>query len=209
MSRTKVPIPKESQKQKSEKRERKERKKNKKKEKKNKKEQPPKSNKFAYEIHKFLYKVQTVFPPRDVQEASSMKHFTLPAGDYSFPFKITIPENMVCDTLHQPSSLSISRFELGSKGITYIKDASAHTVSQLPPPLSDMGKKAYVRYYVKATVNRASILKKNIRIFQPLKFLPKDLEIPRGLPQFLFIRRSISFRLDEPSLLSNRQEKEG
>ncbi|OBA21702.1 hypothetical protein METBIDRAFT_40759 [Metschnikowia bicuspidata var. bicuspidata NRRL YB-4993] len=50
-----------------------------------------------------------------------------------------------------------------------------HIDSQLPPSLPDMNGMASIKYFVKVTCKRSSILKANMRAFDPFVFLPLDL----------------------------------
>ncbi|GEQ72156.1 hypothetical protein JCM33374_g5842 [Metschnikowia sp. JCM 33374] len=50
-----------------------------------------------------------------------------------------------------------------------------HIDAQLPPSLPDMNGMASIKYFVKVTCNRPSILKANLRAYDPFVFLPLDL----------------------------------
>lgn len=145
------------------------------------------SKKDAYEIHKFLYVTQTLFPPRELRQTSAYD-FTLPAGKHSYDFSLVIPDRLECQNVKQPGSLSLSRFVIDRGGLDYARSASSHMVGPLPPSLSDVDKHAIVRYFLKITVTRTSILKTNIRVYKPIIFLPPDaMNFPSN--NLLFVRR--------------------
>lgn len=159
------------------------------------------SKKDAYEIHKFLYVTQTLFPPRELRQASAYD-FTLPAGKHAYDFSLVIPDRLECQTVKQPGSLSLSRFVIDRSGLDYARSASNHMEGPLPPSLSDVDKHAIVRYFLKVTVSRSSILKTNIRVYKPIIFLPPDaMNYPSH--NLLFVRRdavlTISKNLGPPA----------
>lgn len=157
-----------------------------------------KKERFALEIHKFLYCSQIVFPPKEVNEASSTRQFTLPTGDHQFDFAIPIPELSGCASIKQPASLS--RLVIDNTGIDYARNASSHFVGPLPPALSDMNEIASVRYFLKATVRRTSFLKMNIRLYQPIVYISPDIIIPNVSPnEIRFARRQVAVWMQNPS----------
>lgn len=156
-----------------------------------------KSKKDALEIHKFLYKTQVVFPPSNIQQASTSQQFTLPAGEHTYDFSIVIPDNMACDKIKQPGSLSLSRWVIDSSGIDYAREAAAHMLGPLPPSLSDMGNTASVRYFLKATISRTSFYKMNIRVFKPIVYLPPDEDLnSQKAREIMFVRRNLLLCVD-------------
>lgn len=59
---------------------------------------------------------------------------------------------------------------------TQLQQQQYHVHTQLPPTLDDMGTMANVRYFVKVTCKRSSLLKANLRAFDPFVFKPLDLD---------------------------------
>lgn len=161
------------------------------------------SKKDAIEIHKFLYETQTVFPPKEIQTASTSKEFTLPAGSHVYDFSLVIPDNVGCESIKQAGSLSLSRLVIDSSGIDYARAASAHFAGPLPPSLSDMENIASVRYFLKATVSRTSFLKMNIRVFKPIVLLPPDQPYQGNPREVLFVRRDVTIGQGPPQDLSS------
>lgn len=131
-----------------------------------------------------------------MQNASTSKEFTLPAGRHTYDFTLVIPDSLGCEHIKQPSALSLSRLVIDSSGIDYAREASAHFVGPLPPSLSDMENVASVRYFLKATVNRTSLLRMNIRVFKPIVFLPPDQEYQGNPKEIMFVRRDAVLNLD-------------
>ncbi|KAL7276195.1 hypothetical protein RUND412_000811 [Rhizina undulata] len=131
------------------------------------------------EIHRFLYLTETVFPSRAVQEQTSNTHsgFTLPRGQYEYPFRLRIPINSACSD-NNPSLFGKISFE---RGLDFARDSYSHSRGTLPPSLSGIrGDDAWIRYFLKATVNRPKFYKINLRSFDPFVFLP--IEPPRPPP---------------------------
>lgn len=156
-----------------------------------------KKESYAIEIHKFLYKTQVVFPPREVEFASTTHQFTLPAGEHNFNFSFRIPEYSNCGAIKQPAPLSLSRIVIDSSGVEYARESSSHQYGPLPPALSDMSKIASVRYFLKATVHRTSFLKSNIRIYQPIVYITPDiLDSGYNPNEVRFARRQVSLPID-------------
>ncbi|KAF5095626.1 hypothetical protein D0Z00_003072 [Geotrichum galactomycetum] len=153
------------------------------------------SKKDAFEVHKFMYVTQTLFPPPEIRTASAAREFTLPAGRHAYDFSLVIPDNLACQSVKQPGSLSLSRFVIDKRGLDYARSASSHTSGPLPPSLSDIDKHAIIRYFLKVTVARTSFLKPNIRVYKPIVFLPPDANI---LPSqnVLFVRRNVLLGID-------------
>ena len=153
------------------------------------------SKKDAFEIHKFMYVTQTLFPPPEIRKASASGEFTLPAGKHSYDFSLVIPDNLACQSVKQPGSLSISRFVIDKHGLDYARSASFHSSGPLPPSLSDIDKHAIIRYFLKVTVARTSYIKTNIRVYKPIIFLPPDIN---SFPSqnVLFVRRDVLLGVD-------------
>lgn len=85
-----------------------------------------------------------------------------------------------------------------------------HVHTQLPPTLNSMGDMANVRYFVKVTCKRSSILKANMRAFDPFVFLPLDLDthnrpIIEGQHEEykeVFFRKDITFKDRLPEVVA-------
>lgn len=130
------------------------------------------------EVHKVLYISDMVFPDKalrsssTVNTSSSTSSFTLPSGLHSWPFKFQIPVNNECKE-------DTSR--LGGLS-TFMNSAQPQTslqhVQQILPPSMSGSEEVWVRYFVKVTVVRPSMLSLNHRAYLPFIFLP--IEIPRA-----------------------------
>ncbi|MCJ1428991.1 hypothetical protein MMC29_006904 [Sticta canariensis] len=127
------------------------------------------------EVHKLLYKVSTVFPAEHLQRiAPENSSYTLPAGQYEYPFRIKIPFNNDC---HNNSLFANSNNVAGLLG-EIAKATSRHVKTTLPPSLSGLPGQAEIRYFVKVTVQRPAFYKENFRATVTFNFLP--IEPPRG-----------------------------
>ena len=85
-------------------------------------------------------------------------------------------------------------FDLSNGTMDYAKEASLHDRGTLPPSLSGIPNDiAFIRYFLKATVNRPAFYKTNLRKFDPFVFLP--IEPPRPPPSGseAFARRKHEF----------------
>lgn len=188
--------------------------------------------------HKVLYDTMIVFPPDNVRQVSSAKEFTLTPGNYRYPFEFKIPLNNSCvkllgitnAVLFNPQRFDFSinngnfnRNTIRNIATLYINNATGaqgpqqaqrdqgdyHIVSQLPPSLSGIGDFASIKYFVKVTCKRASLLKMNLRATDPFIFLPLDLDENNqilGLNQSrednreVFVRKDIVFKNKVPSV---------
>ncbi|KAI9731530.1 MAG: hypothetical protein M1834_004650 [Cirrosporium novae-zelandiae] len=129
------------------------------------------------EVHKLLYRVESVFPPSGLQQVGSSDNYTLSPGHYEYPFKFKIPFNNDCE-----------KNSHGLQGLI----PTLHVHKTLPPSL-DYGN-AGIRYYVKVTVARASILKQNFRASTNFLFLPIEPPRPPDGRQEAYARRSQQFQ---------------
>lgn len=188
--------------------------------------------------HKVLYDTMIVFPPDNVRQVSNAKEFTLTPGNYRYPFEFKIPLNNSCvkllgitnAVLFNPQRFDFSinngnfnRNTIRNIATLYINNATGaqgsqqpqqdqgdyHIVSQLPPSLSGIGDFASIKYFVKVTCKRASLLKMNLRATDPFIFLPLDLDENNqilGLNQSrednreVFVRKDIVFKNKVPSV---------
>ncbi|KZF24247.1 hypothetical protein L228DRAFT_92352 [Xylona heveae TC161] len=130
----------------------------------------PDRKKTELEIHKLLYKTQTVFPSKEIQShTSGNSSFTLGPGTHEYAFQFKIPFNNDCLT---SNSLHIAGLRLDM-----ISDPNMHVKRTLPPSLSGFPGEAEIKYYVKVTVVRPQFYKENFRDFSDFKFFP--IEPPR------------------------------
>ncbi|ODV77143.1 uncharacterized protein CANTADRAFT_23966 [Suhomyces tanzawaensis NRRL Y-17324] len=164
-------------------------------------------NRVIQDVHKVLYDASVVFPPENVRQVSLSKDFTLPPGNYTYPFEFKIPLNSSCVKLLGITNkvLINKNFDLlinngnfnrgivGSMAKLMLLELSGqqgqqgqqlrpqqqnyHISSPLPPSLSGIGEFASVQYFVKVTCKRSSFLKTNLRAYDPFIFLPLDLDI--------------------------------
>ncbi|KAF2427248.1 hypothetical protein EJ08DRAFT_593140 [Tothia fuscella] len=124
------------------------------------------------EIHKLLYRVQKVFPPDDPSAGPGPTYLISP-GNYTYPFQFKLPFNNSCNNQNTvATNVSFAGFQL-----EVAKNPTHHVKATLPPSIYYPGE-AEIRYYVKCTVNRPSILKENPRAFCNLAFVP--IEPPRA-----------------------------
>lgn len=79
------------------------------------------------------------------------------------------------------------------------KSPHSHVKKTLPPTLVGFPGEAEIRYYVKATINRPSLFKENVRSYVPFNFCP--IEPPRPPPSDAlgFARRRHQFNMNMPT----------
>jgi Arrestin (or S-antigen), N-terminal domain len=138
---------------------------------------------------KLLYKVETLFPTRDVQQQGGNANYMLLAGHYEYPFRFKFPFNNNCQSNNMMRDLKV-----GSMGIAFNPDLNVkHVKKTLPPSLCGFPGEAEIKYYVKATVVRPKFYQENIRSQVDIKFLP--IEPPRPLARLeeTFARRKQQF----------------
>jgi hypothetical protein len=79
--------------------------------------------------------------------------YTLKAGQYEYPFTIRVPIKTQCTG--QAGLRDKLSFDLQRGAVDYAKETTSHHIDILPPSLSGiMNDDAWIRYYVKATVNK-------------------------------------------------------
>lgn len=150
------------------------------------------------EIHKVLYLTNSVFPDEALRKGSSAASFTLPPGTHSWPFKFQIPINNDCrdETKIKPSIGHILQGPYGAK--------QRHVQQILPPSMSG-SEEVWVKYFVKVTVARPSMLALNHREFVPFIFLP--IEAPRAEPGNdsldFFVKRQHTLTMADDPLKKN------
>lgn len=165
------------------------------------------------EIHKVLYRTVSVFPPEEIKATSSSNQYTLPAGNYTYDFSFKVPLNTECVKGSAASTASggmgkVNDFLGGTQlvvnggGIDYARAASSHIDSVLPPSFSGLGDLASVKYFFKATVNRASMFKMNARNIDPFIFLPIDPSPTVQQNRLAFVRRELAVAVPSNNTLS-------
>lgn len=157
-----------------------------------------KKDELRLDVHKVLYDTVIVFPPENVRSVATSKDFTLLPGTYTYDFSFKIPLSSSCAKVTGISNKiqfnknnlvinngNMSMALLRNAANSFLQPASGpqiqpnqgyHTESQLPPSLSMKDEVATVRYFVKVTCKRPSILKTNLRAVDPFNFLPLDME---------------------------------
>ncbi|QKX55031.1 uncharacterized protein TRUGW13939_02122 [Talaromyces rugulosus] len=127
------------------------------------------------EVHKILYRVNSVFPRPDVaQHSSPNAAFTFAPGVYQYPFQFKFPFNNACNE-HNSMMTNLSMIGLR---VEVARDSTIHVKKTLPPSLNNFPGEADIRYYIKATVVRPQFFKENIRTIAGFNFLP--IEPPRN-----------------------------
>ncbi|KAF2839389.1 arrestin [Patellaria atrata CBS 101060] len=158
------------------------------------------------EVHKLLYKVNCVFPPfQGNGNAPPLgTSYTLTAGNYEYPFQFKLPINNACNTANSLST----NLNFAGLQVEVAKTPTRHVKQTLPPSLSGFPGEAEIKYYVKVTVNRPSLLKENPRAFAPFNFLPIEPPRPPKADGEAYARRQHQFRpsISEPSA-SKKVEK--
>ncbi|KAF2091103.1 arrestin [Saccharata proteae CBS 121410] len=142
------------------------------------------------EVHKILYKVQVVFPPPQLQTAGwETKNYTLNTGQYEYPFTFKLPFNNSCS----PHNSLATNLNIAGLQMEIGRTPTRHVKQTLPPSLSGFPGEAEIRYYVKCTVNRPSLLKENPRAFAHFNFLPIEPPRPAAMDGEAYARRQHQF----------------
>ncbi|MCJ1379154.1 hypothetical protein MMC17_002254 [Xylographa soralifera] len=130
------------------------------------------------EVHKLLYKVQTVFPSAELlqQQGGEKSSFTLRPGTHEYPFQFKIPFNNSCSS----SNSMLTNLHVSGARMEMARDTNRHVKKPLPPTLSGFPGEAEIQYFLKATVQRPAFYKENFRARSALNFLP--IEPPRVAP---------------------------
>ncbi|RMZ78321.1 hypothetical protein DV738_g3950, partial [Chaetothyriales sp. CBS 135597] len=139
------------------------------------------------EVHKLLYLVQTIFPPREIHDANSQ--YTLPAGQHTYPFTFKFPINNDCTK--SPSLLN--DLTMGMAGVQF-----RHVKRTLPPSLAGFPGMADIKYYVKATVVRPKFYQENLRTRLDVRFMPVEDPRPPVGQEEMFARRQQQFQQTAP-----------
>ncbi len=138
---------------------------------------------------KLLYKVETLFPTRDLQEQTSNASYTLLAGHYEYPFRFKFPFNNDCQ-----KNSTMRDLKVGSMGMAFNPDLNVkHVKKTLPPSIRGFPGEAEIKYYVKATVVRPKFYQENIRTQVDINFLPIEPPRPPDRLEETFARRNQQF----------------
>ena len=139
---------------------------------------------------KLLYKVETLFPTRDVQQQTGSGNYMLLAGHHEYYFQFKFPFNNNC----QNNTMMIRDLKVGGMGIALNPDLHVkHVKKTLPPSLSGFPGEAEIKYYVKATVVRPKFYQENIRSLVGINFLPIEPPRPPDRLEETFARRTQQF----------------
>lgn len=100
-----------------------------------------KREKVLRDVHKVLYDTMVVFPPENVRPVSKAKEFTLPPGNYEYPFRFKIPLASECSKVSGISnkvSFNTKTFDLkinnGNFNTLVIMAAANDYITQLSNP---------------------------------------------------------------------------
>ncbi|KAK8246114.1 arrestin [Phyllosticta capitalensis] len=162
-------------------------------------EYPNKQQRPVLEVHKILYKTAVVFPPPNLQTLDWESHkYTLNLGEYEYPFAFKLPFNNACHTtISLTGGLNIATLEIA-------RPPTRHVKQTLPPSLTGYPGEAEVKYFVKCTVNRPSLLKENPRSFVHFNFLPIEPPRPQKADGEVYARRQHGFN---PKLIPAPERK--
>lgn len=157
--------------------------------------------KTLLEVHKLLYKVETVFPTAQVRETTATNsynnyrtpQYTLLNGIYEYPFKFKIPFNSDCVS----NTSLIKDLKVGSLSVQYGQEP-IHAKLPLPPTLNGYPGEAEIRYFVKATVVQPKFYQKNIRNEINIPFLPIEQPRPPRTDAETYGRRKHQFQKSTP-----------
>ena len=163
------------------------------------------------ESHKVLYKVQQVYPNPDAPCGSyAGPYYPLQPGTHQFSFKFKLTLNNICGRPEEMIKLGGITGVGGLGAGVRVMDGSrqlmyAHIQGTLPPSFTGFPRKAEVRYYLKATIQRPGLFKENWRYRQGLKFLPFEPPRPKPTKHEAFARRPFTFRPRSPAPQSNQR----
>lgn len=149
------------------------------------------------EFHRLLYMTQTVFPTPELQrQIRSGSSYTLPPGQYEYPFQFKIPFNNVCwDTTNALSNVSI-----GGMRLEIARDVNRHVKRTLPPTLGGFPGLAEIKYFVKVTAARPKFFQENLRAFHDFRLMPIEPPRPGNSNQEeVYARRSNKFAQAPPT----------
>ncbi|KAF2276952.1 uncharacterized protein EI97DRAFT_304073 [Westerdykella ornata] len=152
----------------------------------------PDKQRPVLEVHKILYKLQNLWPPdqrpEDASVSSKASH-VIEAGQYEYPFSFKLPLNNACQ---QTNNLA-TNLNFSGMALEFARTATHHVKQTLPPSLNGFPGEAEIRYYVKVTVNRPSLLKENPRAIANFTFLPIEPPRPAQSDGEAYARRQHQF----------------
>ncbi|RPA85453.1 hypothetical protein BJ508DRAFT_411873 [Ascobolus immersus RN42] len=149
-------------------------------------------HKTEVEFHKFLYVVDTVFPPPGLPPKGS--GYTVKPGEHEYPFSIKVPIKSACGTASAGIRDRLS-FDLQKGAVDFAKESTNHHNDILPPSLSGiLNDDAWIRYYLKVTVNFPKFYKPNLRAMEFFVFLPIEPPRPPFTKAETFAKRDYAFR---------------
>lgn len=151
-------------------------------------------SKTLLEVHKLLYKVETVFPGPELRQptlynTNRTSQYTLLRGQYEYPFKFKIPFNSDCIE----NTSIIKDLKVGALSVQYGQEPT-HAKLPLPPSLGGLPGEAEIKYYVKATVVRPKFYQENIRNEVAITFLPIEPPKPADAEGETYGRRRHQFQ---------------
>lgn len=150
-------------------------------------------SKTLLEVHKLLYKVETVFPSAELRQptlytTNRTSQYTLLRGQYEYPFKFKIPFNSDCIE----NTSIIKDLKVGALSVQYGQEP-IHAKLPLPPSMGGLPGEAEIKYFVKATVVRPKFYQENIRNEVPITFLPIEPPKPGDTEGETYGRRRHQF----------------
>ncbi|KAF2033148.1 hypothetical protein EK21DRAFT_59266 [Setomelanomma holmii] len=152
----------------------------------------PDKQRPVLEVHKFLYKTQTLFPTNVRPEdpiANPKASFAINNGTYEYPFSFKIPLNTQC----QQSNSPISNVSFSNAVPEFARPAIHHIKATLPPSLAGFPGEAEIRYFVKVTVSRPQFFKENPRAIAIFTLLPIEPPRPDKTDGEAYARRQHQF----------------
>ncbi|KAK5945316.1 hypothetical protein PMZ80_002520 [Knufia obscura] len=160
--------------------------------------------KTLLEVHKLLYKVETVFPSAEIRETNATgrtAQYTLLRGQYEYPFRFKIPFNNDCIN----NTSLIKDLKIGQLNVQFGQEPQ-HAKLPLPPSLGGYPGEAEIKYFVKATVVRPKFYQENLRNEVPITFLPIEQPRPSDGDGETYGRRRHQFqRTDTGSTIKRKQ----
>ncbi|KAH5244694.1 hypothetical protein HBI55_146120 [Parastagonospora nodorum] len=159
----------------------------------------PDKQRPVLEVHKFLYKTQTLFPTNVHPEelaANPKASFAINNGQYEYPFSFKIPLNTQCQQANSP----ISNVSFSNALPEFARAATHHMKTTLPPSLAGFPGEAEIKYFVKVTVNRPQFFKENPRSIANFTMLPIEPPRPERTDGEAYARRQHQFIENAPSV---------
>lgn len=147
--------------------------------------------KVLLELHKVLYRVDTLFPEPGLVDVGNGKacQYTLSRGQYEYPFAFQLPVESDCNS----SNSALKNLSVGPVSLQYGQEP-VHIKAMLPPSLAGYPGEVEVKYYVKATIVRPKLWQENIRSETPIRFYPLERRRPVHSDGETFGRRKHKFQ---------------